>query len=129
MAKGAHIDLGKAGEECACAELRRRGYAILARRYRTRAGEIDIIARDGAALVFVEVKARRSVRCGQPAEAVDRRKQQRLAMMASHYLVASGLAASANHDLRCRFDVVAVRYAPGAEAPTVEVIQNAFDVP
>ena len=50
--------LGESGEEQACRELRRRGYAILARRYRTRHGEIDIVARDGEVLVFVEVKTR-----------------------------------------------------------------------
>jgi putative endonuclease len=129
MAKTNHVALGKAGEDCACAELTRRGYAILARRYRTRAGEIDIIARDGAALVFVEVKARRSLRYGLPAEAIDARKRARLAMMAAHYLMASGLAASTHEGLRCRFDVVAVLYAPGAAAPTIDVIQNAFEVP
>jgi putative endonuclease len=52
--------LGKQGEELACRELRRRGYAILARRYRTRFGELDVIARDQGVLVFVEVKTRRS---------------------------------------------------------------------
>jgi hypothetical protein len=54
----ARQSLGHAGEDAACAELRRRGYTIVARRYRTRAGEIDIVARDGRTLVFVEVKAR-----------------------------------------------------------------------
>ena len=52
------IALGKSGEDLACAELERRGYAIVARRYRRRGGEMDIIARDGATMVFVEVKAR-----------------------------------------------------------------------
>src|SRR6185295_16624585 len=56
----ARIALGKTGEDLACRELTRRGYAILARRYRRRRGEIDIIARDGPTIVFVEVKARES---------------------------------------------------------------------
>ena len=56
----ARLSLGKRGEDLACRALRRRGYAVLARRYRTRWGEIDIVARDGDTLVFVEVKTRRS---------------------------------------------------------------------
>jgi putative endonuclease len=104
--------------------LERRGYAILARRFRTRLGEIDIIARDGETLVFVEVKARRSLRYGGPAEAVNWAKRQRLERMALQYLAAVGGAGR-----RCRFDVVSVLYAPGAATPAIDVIQNAFDVP
>ena len=63
----ARIALGKTGEDLACAELTRRGYAILARRYRTRRGEIDIIARDGPTIVFVEVKAREGHEFGEAA--------------------------------------------------------------
>jgi hypothetical protein len=55
---GARIALGKSGEDLACRELERRGYAIVARRFRVRSGELDIVARDGAVLVFVEVKTR-----------------------------------------------------------------------
>ena len=62
--------LGKTGEDLAVEELERRGYAILARRYRTRHGEIDIVARDGETTVFVEVKARADAECGTAAEAV-----------------------------------------------------------
>jgi putative endonuclease len=69
---------GKQGEDLAVKELQRRGYAILARRYRTRFGEIDIVAQDEATVVFVEVKARRSSRCGTAAEAVSRHKQRRI---------------------------------------------------
>lgn len=123
-ARGEHIQLGILGEEAACRELERRGYAILARRFRTRLGEIDIIARDGETLVFVEVKSRRSLRCGGPAEAVNWPKRQRLERMALQYLSAAGGAGR-----RCRFDVVSVFYAPGAATPAVDVIRNAFDVP
>jgi putative endonuclease len=124
--RGEHIQLGIRGEDVACRELERRGYAILARRFRTRNGEIDIIARDGETLVFVEVKARRSLRCGGPAEAVNWAKRQRLERMALRYLAAAGAGAAGR---RCRFDVVSVLYAPGAAAPSVDVIRNAFDVP
>ena len=111
--------LGIAGEDLACRELERRGYAIVARRYRTRLGEIDIVADDGATLVFVEVKARADDRCGSPAEAVTRRKQRRLARMAADYLARNGVV-----DRPCRFDVVGVRL-DGAR-PTVTVFPNAF---
>jgi putative endonuclease len=123
-ARGEHIQLGIRGEDAACRELERRGYAILARRFRTRHGEIDIIARDGETLVFVEVKARRSLRCGRPAEAVNWAKRQRLERMALQYLSAAGGAGR-----RCRFDVVSVLFAQDAATPAVDVIRNAFDVP
>ncbi len=95
--------LGKLGEDIACAELTRRGYAILARRYRTRFGEIDIVARDGGTTVFVEVKTRDGDRFGDGAEAVTGWKQRRVAAMAVDYLARHRL-----HDTPCRFDVVAI---------------------
>src|SRR4051812_50083592 len=94
--------LGKLGEDLACAELSRRGYAILARRYRTRFGEIDIIARDGAIVVFIEVKTRDGDRFGAGAEAVTAWKQRRIANMAVGYL-----ARQRPHQSPCRFDLVA----------------------
>ncbi len=115
------ISLGKAGEDCACRELERRGYAILARRYRSRFGEIDIVSRDGETVVFVEVKARTSSRYGEPAEAVTLHKQARMTAIAEDYL--------ARHRLRracCRFDVVAISFGERGQ-PVVEVFQNAFD--
>jgi putative endonuclease len=76
--------LGRIGEELAVAELERRGYAILARRYRTARGEIDIIAEEGDTLVFVEVKARATL--DEAAEAVLPRQQQRIAAAAEAWL-------------------------------------------
>ncbi len=80
---------GKTGEDRAVDELERRGYAVLARRYRTKHGEIDIVARDGDTTVFVEVKARATAEFGTAAEAVTRRKQLQLASMARDYLARS----------------------------------------
>ena len=108
------------GEALACAELQRRGYAILERRYRTRAGEIDIIARDGSTVVFVEVKTRMGSACGGAAEAVTTWKQRRVAHMALDYLSRHGL-----HDYPCRFDVVAIDVEDGQ--PRIAVYPNAFD--
>src|SRR6476661_6880958 len=95
--------LGKHGENLACTELERHGYAIVARRYRRRGGEIDIIARDGATTVFVEVKTRAGNAFGSGADAVDWSKRRRIVACATHYAARHGLL-----DAPCRFDVVAI---------------------
>ena len=120
MGSDATVALGILGEKLASHELARQGYAVLATRYRTRVGEIDIIARDGETLVFVEVKTRTSERFGPPAEAVTRRKQQQVVTMARWYLSEKHL-----HGCLCRFDVVTVLWRRGAE-PEIEVVKNAF---
>jgi putative endonuclease len=120
MATSRHCAFGKSGEDLACDELLRRGYAVLDRRYRTRAGEIDIVAMDGAVLVFVEVKARHSARHGTPAEAITARKRRQIAAMAADYLFRRRPQAAG-----CRFDVVMVTVGPGG-TPAVEVIPRAF---
>ena len=111
--------LGKSGEDLAVEELEQRGYAILDRRYRTRHGEIDIVARDGETVVFVEVKLRLTAEFGTSAEAVTPWKQRRLVSMATDYLVRHQL-----QDRPCRFDVVAIDGAVGAA--TVTVYPHAF---
>ena len=115
------MSLGKSGEDLACRELERRGYAIVARRFRVRSGELDIIARDGAVMVFVEVKTRAGRRFGEAAEAVTAAKQRRIALLANEYLLRHRMS-----DCPCRFDVVSVHVDAGA--PVVEIIRNAFDV-
>ena len=119
MPRDARQTLGILGEDLACEELQRRGYAITARRYRTRFGEIDIVAQDGATLVFVEVKARQGRRCGTAAEAVTPWKQQKVANMAGDYL-----ARFAASGVPCRFDVVAIDFDGGG--PQITVYPNAF---
>ncbi len=115
-------ELGKAGEDLACAELQRRGYAILERRYRSRYGEIDIVAGDRGVTVFVEVKTRLGATFGGGAAAVTPWKQRRVALMAMDYIVRRRLSGRP-----CRFDVVTVDVSdPG---PRVEVYRNAFDAP
>ena len=80
--------LGRSGEERAAEFLMARGYTILARNCRTRFGEIDIIARDGKAAVFVEVKARSSQSFGTAREAVNRKKQAKLALIIRDFVAA-----------------------------------------
>jgi putative endonuclease len=113
-------DTGKLGEDIATTQLWQQGYAILARRYRTRYGEIDIVAQDGATLVFVEVKARRSDRFGAAAESVTPWKQRRLAAMALDYLAWVGRL-----DAPCRFDVVAIDRL-GSDDVSIRHIKGAF---
>jgi putative endonuclease len=114
-------ELGKSGENLAVAELTAEGYAIDARRYRTRFGEIDIVAHDGDTMVFVEVRRKSGEGCGAAAESVTPDKQRRVVRMAVDYL--------ARHDLydKCavRFDVVAIDDQPDG-APRVTLIRDAF---
>ena len=112
--------LGKMGEDLACTELASRGYVILARRYRTRYGEIDIVAEHTGAIVFVEVKTRRGGQCGDGADAVTWRKRRKIVGVANDYLARHRVDAVA-----CRFDVVTVRL--DENPPRVDIIRNAFD--
>ena len=112
---------GKQGEDLACAELRRRGYAISARRYRSRFGEIDIVAERDDTVVFVEVKTRRTGRRGLAAESVPRWKRRRIGAMALDYL-----AWTNRPHARCRFDVVAID-GFGTDAQHLRVIEGAFE--
>ena len=113
------IAFGKTGEDLACGELERRGYAIIARRHRCRGGELDVIARDGATLVFVEVKAREGQAFGDAAEAVTWQKQRRIVRLAYEYVMHHHLT-----ECPCRFDVVSIQFDDGQ--PVIEVFQNAF---
>jgi putative endonuclease len=114
------VILGEIGENLACDELQRRGYVILARRYRRRGGEIDVVAADGATVVFVEVKTRAGSDFGSGAEAVTWRKRRRMVAVATDFLARERLT-----DRPCRFDVISV--ALGHDGPIVEVYANAFD--
>lgn len=120
MARDGRQSLGKLGEDLACAELSRRGYELLDRRYRTRFGEIDIVARHRGAIVFVEVKARRGDSFGDGAAAVTGGKQHRIGQMAVDFLSRRRLT-----NQPCRFDVVAISFDRGL--PRVDVYENAFE--
>ena len=120
MTRDARPALGRAGEDLACETLRGLGYSIVERRFRTRRGEIDIVARDGETVVFVEVKGREGVSGGTAAEAVTSQKRRRLMHVALEYLARHRLA-----DAACRFDVVAIRWIAGAP-PDVHVLPGAF---
>lgn len=91
-------------EDMAAGYLSRHGYCILARNYRCRGAEIDIIAKDKAYLVFIEVKYRKDADKQHPLEAVDLKKQQHICKAAVYYMHACKYGA----DQPCRFDVVAI---------------------
>jgi putative endonuclease len=116
--------LGDEGERLAARHLRRLGYKILARRYRTAMGEIDLIARDGACIVFVEVKTRRSGIAGQPHEAVDSCKQAQLTRLALGFLKRYRLL-----EQPARFDVISIVWEGAAAKPQIVHYRNAFEPP
>ena len=103
--------------------LRKKGYRILERNYRTRRGEMDIVAEEAGALVFVEVKARRGDQFGGPHAAVGWRKQQQLIRVASHYMARHRIE---NRD--CRFDLVLISEDP-LRRKQIDLVRNAFEVP
>ena len=120
MATSDRIEIGRRGEELAARYLAAHGFRILQRRFRTRSGEIDLVAEEGETLAFIEVKTRSSAACGSPAEAVDRRKQVRLTRAAEIYLARTG-----RYDAACRFDVVEVWDEPGGDG-RIDHIRDAF---
>ncbi len=110
---------GARAERLAEKTLKKRGLRIITRQYSTPHGEIDLIARDGDTVVFVEVKARRR---GDPAEAVTQEKQRRLTLAALQFLKRYKLLETA-----CRFDVVAIVWPDDRSEPTIEHIRAAFE--
>lgn len=113
--------LGQEAEEAAACWLRRAGLAVLERNVRFREGEIDLVCRDGDAIVFVEVKCRRAQWGEGPGDALSWEKRRRLLRLAQHYLRARRLDGA-----RCRFDVVAVTIERGG-GRTIRHLPAAFD--
>ena len=99
---------GNEGESLAVDYLRKKGYRILERNFRFERGEIDIIAEENDTLVFVEVKARRSLQYGEPEDAVTDAKCERIRNIADGYLFINGI-----EDKSCRFDIIAIRFEKG----------------
>jgi putative endonuclease len=111
---------GRAGEELAARHLEARGFRIVARNIHLRHAELDLVAMDGAALVFVEVRLRSSARFGTAEESIDARKRLRIARAASELLARGGLPRHA----RVRFDVIAIDAS--AAPPRIAHIEDAF---
>ncbi|MFH0790547.1 MAG: YraN family protein [Candidatus Omnitrophota bacterium] len=116
-----NLDFGKAGENRAEVFLKQNGYKILVRNYRTKLGEIDLIAKDKNTVCFIEVKTRLDNKFGLPVEAITNTKQRQIIKTATVYLKENNLL-----EKRARFDVVSVIGA--GEGQKTEVIKNAFSL-
>jgi uncharacterized protein (TIGR00252 family) len=114
-------EVGRKGEGAAVRFLESLGFEILETNYRWKRAEVDVIAREGERIVFVEVKTRTGDSFGGPESAVDLRKQRQIGRVAAHYLQARGL-----EDRDCRFDVLGLRPVPGPEEFTVDHLRDAF---
>ncbi|UCD32344.1 MAG: YraN family protein [Desulfobacterales bacterium] len=112
---------GKESESIAVKHLRKQGYKILEQNYRTKMGEIDIIAKDKKTLVFIEVKARRSHLFGNPKWAITPKKQRQISKVALYYLKVTKQTKA-----KARFDVVTIRSFE--EKPRIDIIKNAFEL-
>lgn len=121
MALNKNIDTGRLAENKAAGFLRQKGYKILCANYRTKLGEIDIIAKDKDTLVFVEVKSRQTGRFGLPQEAVSGSKQRQISKVALSYLKENNL-----FDHKARFDVVSL--VSVNNEVVIRLIKNAFEL-
>jgi putative endonuclease len=114
---------GMDSESIAVAYLKKHGYKIIQCNYRTKIGEIDIIAKDGDTIVFIEVKARKSM-AYHPKEAVTKNKKRKISMVALYYL-----KSTRQINFRARFDVVSIGpQGSGNSSGNIEIIKNAFEL-
>ena len=113
--------IGKKGESIAVRHLKKQGYRIVEQNYRSKVGEIDIIAREKQSLVFVEVKTRSSGSFGSPKWAITPKKQKAISMAALYYLKMTN-----QNDVDARFDVVSILLQ--GEDTQIELVRNAFDL-
>ena len=118
---GKNLEFGKQAEKSAVIFLKGQGYKIIRCNYKTKFGEIDIIAKDKSVICFVEVKARHSKLFGEPSEAVSATKQRQISKAAICYLKENNLL-----ERQARFDVVSLLYA--RDLPEVDLFKNAFEL-
>ncbi len=116
-----HIELGESGEQLAVEFLSSKGYKILERNFKSKLGEIDIVAKDKKTICFIEVKTRSNLEKGLPQESITMRKQHQISKTALSYLKFKGLINS-----KARFDVVSI-IKSGEAAPSIDLIKNAFE--
>jgi putative endonuclease len=115
------LELGRRGEELALKKIKRLGYTCIARNYRCALGEVDLIAKDGDTLVFIETKTRKGASLAYAKEAIDARKKRQLSKVALAFMKANNCC-----EVKSRFDVVAVSLQGNQER--IEVIKNAFEL-
>lgn len=119
--------IGEIGEDASCRFLRRKGYSIICRNYKTKIGELDIIASKSSTLVFIEVKTRTSDWMAQPFEFVDSHKQVKLRHLADGFLAYSGVDKLSRQFKNVRFDVLSVKTAKSGDVIEIEHIMDAFE--
>jgi len=112
---------GEQSESIAVSYLKKHGYKIIEQNYRTKLGEIDIIAREKGTIAFIEVKSRKSKNFGSPKWAVTPKKQRKISMVALWYL-----KTTKQSNVKARFDVVSIISANNN--PSIEIIKNAFEL-
>ena len=112
---------GKKSESLAVSYLKKQGYKIIEQNYRTKLGEIDIIAKEKGTIAFIEVKSRKSNKFGNPKWAITARKQRKISMVALQYL-----KTTMQSHAKARFDVVSI--VSSHEHPSIEIIKNAFEL-
>lgn len=117
-----NLNFGKSSERAAVAYLEQEGYEILKINYRTKLGEIDIIAKNSGIICFVEVKARSSGNFGHPKEALNKHKQHNISRSALHYLKENQI-----FDKSCRFDILSIIQDSNKQS-TFELIKDAFSL-
>lgn len=115
-------EMGRKGEAVAVDLLRRSGYRILGRNVKARFGEIDLVAREGETLCFVEIKSRSGLRFGWPEEAMTRQKRLRLSRLAGWYLQTRRVSAPV------RFDVVSILFGPDGAPARTRLLKSAFEL-
>jgi putative endonuclease len=121
MALNQRQKFGRESESFVARQLKKHGYKILEQNYRSKLGEIDIIAKDKKTLVFVEVKARRSDRYGSPKWAITPKKKRQMSKVALYYL-----KVTKQLNVKARFDVVTIRLLENK--PQIDIIKNAFEL-
>jgi putative endonuclease len=121
MMTQARLKTGRQGEELAAHYLRKKGYVILERNFKCPFGEMDIVARHGDVLIFIEVRSRRSEGFGEPLESIRLIKQKKLSRIALCYIQKYHLQGR-----KARFDVLGVKIRP--EGHEIEMVQDAFDL-
>ena len=122
--KVAAVSIGALGEEAAVKAIKKQGYKVIERNYRTKMGEIDIIAKDGEYTCFIEVRLRKNNDFGSPADTIDIRKQQKIIRTAKYYAVIKKI-----YDTPMRFDAVLINAdAKDGKLTNIktEIIKNAF---
>lgn len=115
------LELGKFGEDLAFKKIKHLGYKNIIRNYRCPLGEVDLIAKDGNTLAFIEIKTRKGKSIGYAKEAVNAKKRRQLSKVALTYLKSNDC-----YGAKARFDVIAISIE--RDKPQIEVIKNAFDI-